>query len=104
MLSPLAKGLFNRGICESFCPSGNFPTLQTAETRAQPLRKQRAAAAARARALPHVCARCRQQRLNSWLVPHPPQALMLSARWSTAQLSQHNRFRRLRQGNSIMSP
>jgi para-nitrobenzyl esterase len=31
MLSPLDKGLFERGICESFCPSGNFPTLASAE-------------------------------------------------------------------------
>jgi para-nitrobenzyl esterase len=31
MLSPLAKGLFSRGLCESFCPSSSFPTLQTAE-------------------------------------------------------------------------
>ena len=31
MLSPLDKGLFERGICESFCPSGDFPTLASAE-------------------------------------------------------------------------
>jgi len=31
MLSPLDKSLFERGICESFCPSSNFPTLASAE-------------------------------------------------------------------------
>jgi para-nitrobenzyl esterase len=31
MLSPLSKGLFSKGLCESFCPSSNLPTLQTAE-------------------------------------------------------------------------
>jgi para-nitrobenzyl esterase len=32
MLSPLAAGLFQRGICESFCPTGNIPTLSAAES------------------------------------------------------------------------
>ena len=32
MLSPPATGLFQRGICESFCPTGNIPTLAAAET------------------------------------------------------------------------
>lgn len=31
MLSPLAKGLLDRGICESFCPTGNLPTVSAAE-------------------------------------------------------------------------
>src|SRR5579883_32802 len=31
MLSPLANGLFERGICESFCPAFNFPSLASAE-------------------------------------------------------------------------
>ncbi|MEJ0046724.1 MAG: carboxylesterase family protein [Rhodospirillales bacterium] len=31
MLSPLAAGLFQRGICESFCPTGNLPTVPSAE-------------------------------------------------------------------------
>jgi para-nitrobenzyl esterase len=31
MLSPLASGLFQRGICESFCPASNLPTLAAAE-------------------------------------------------------------------------
>jgi para-nitrobenzyl esterase len=31
MLSPLSKGLFSKGLCESFCPDSNLPTLQTAE-------------------------------------------------------------------------
>ena len=31
MLSPLASGTFQRGICESFCPTSNLPTLSTAE-------------------------------------------------------------------------
>ncbi len=31
MLSPPAAGLFQRGICESFCPTGNIPTLASAE-------------------------------------------------------------------------
>jgi para-nitrobenzyl esterase len=31
MLSPLAAGLFQHGICESFCPTGNLPTLAAAE-------------------------------------------------------------------------
>ncbi len=32
MLSPLASGLLQRGICESFCPTGNLPTLAAAES------------------------------------------------------------------------
>jgi para-nitrobenzyl esterase len=32
MLSPSAAGLFEHGICESFCPTGNLPTLQAAES------------------------------------------------------------------------
>jgi para-nitrobenzyl esterase len=32
MLSPLAAGTFQRGICESFCPTGNIPTLAAAES------------------------------------------------------------------------
>jgi para-nitrobenzyl esterase len=31
MLSPLAAGSFQHGICESFCPTGNLPTLSAAE-------------------------------------------------------------------------
>ena len=31
MLSPLAAGTFQRGICESFCPVSNLPTQATAE-------------------------------------------------------------------------
>ena len=31
MLSPLASGLFHRAICESYCPTGNLPTLASAE-------------------------------------------------------------------------
>ncbi len=31
MLSPPAAGLIQRGICESFCPTGNLPTLSAAE-------------------------------------------------------------------------
>ena len=32
MLSPLAAGTFQHGICESFCPTGNIPTLAAAES------------------------------------------------------------------------
>ena len=32
MMSPPANGLFQRGICESFCPTGNLQTLSAAET------------------------------------------------------------------------
>ncbi len=32
MLSPLASGLFQRGICQSFCPTGTLPTLTSAES------------------------------------------------------------------------
>ena len=32
MLSPGASGLFQHGICESFCPTSNLPTLSAAET------------------------------------------------------------------------
>ena len=32
MLSPMAAGLFQRGICESYCPTGNLPTVATAES------------------------------------------------------------------------
>jgi para-nitrobenzyl esterase len=32
MISPLAAGLFQRGICESFCPTGNLQTLAAAES------------------------------------------------------------------------
>ncbi len=31
MLSPAAAGYFQHGICESFCPTGNLPTLSAAE-------------------------------------------------------------------------
>ena len=31
MLSPLAAGTFQRGICESFCPVANLPTIAAAE-------------------------------------------------------------------------
>ena len=31
MLSPLAAGTLQRGICESFCPTSNLPTLASAE-------------------------------------------------------------------------
>ena len=31
MLSPGAAGYFQHGICESFCPTGNLPTLSAAE-------------------------------------------------------------------------
>jgi para-nitrobenzyl esterase len=31
MMSPLAAGTFQRGICESFCPTGNLTTLANAE-------------------------------------------------------------------------
>ena len=32
MLSPGAAGLLQHGICESFCPTGNLPTLPSAES------------------------------------------------------------------------
>jgi para-nitrobenzyl esterase len=32
MLSPLASGLLQRGICESYCPTGNLRTLSAAES------------------------------------------------------------------------
>ena len=60
MVSPLATGLFDRGICESCCAAGVTPSCsrrwRPPRRRASPSRLRPAAARARARPPPNVCA------------------------------------------------